>query len=118
MAAYHCSLFFSGPIISNVVSFGEGVVAALASVSLRAKVQTLFGFMRLNYAKDWDDFTAAVTEIDGVGLNVVMATRSGDIGYATSGAPACDHCAAKTDVFTNCPLWQNLSRVGRAMRDK
>lgn len=72
-----------GPVISDVVGFPEHRVA-LQSMALRP-CQTLQGWLQINQAKNWDDFTAGIRLIEAPNLNICYADVDGNIGYWVSG---------------------------------
>ena len=42
---------------------------------------TMNAFLAINYARNWDDFTAALRDYIGPSQNFVYADRAGNIGY-------------------------------------
>ena len=47
--------------------------------------QAIQGFLQLNLAHNWDEFSAAIQLIDAPQLNIVFADINGNIGQYTTG---------------------------------
>jgi penicillin amidase len=74
-----------GPIISD--AFKEApAVYALRWSSLDADDKSFEAFFRLQYAKDWGDFEAALALLKGPGLTVVYGDVRGNIGSQLAGS--------------------------------
>ena len=71
-----------GPSLSPLLP-GETRLLTVQSPILRPQ-KALRGMVRLNRAGHWDEFRAALANLD-VALNVVYADRDGNIGYQLSG---------------------------------
>ena len=79
-----------GPILSdvsqNLRSLAEpGKVIALAYTGLGGQDTTAEAMMRLNGARNWDDFLGAMRLFQTPTINVVYADVSGDIGFFNPG---------------------------------
>lgn len=72
-----------GPIISDVVGAPDRRLA-VCSMALRPS-PALSGWYRLNHARGWDDFVAAMRLIEAPQLNVPYADADGNIGYWVTG---------------------------------
>ncbi|MCY3413859.1 MAG: penicillin acylase family protein [Candidatus Heimdallarchaeota archaeon] len=72
-----------GPIISDVVGLAENQRISVCSKSLESN-QAIYGWYKLNIAKDWNDFVDAIQLIEAPQLNVSYADKE-NIGYYTSG---------------------------------
>ena len=72
-----------GPVISDCISFPEQRIA-VQSMALRPS-QAIQGFLQLNLAHNWDEFSAAIQLIDAPQLNIVFADINGNIGQYTTG---------------------------------
>lgn len=89
-----------GPIISKVVDT-KGQALALCSVPLTT-CEAFDGFPQLNQARNWDEFVAAVREIETPPLNIIYADREDNIGYYVSGLVP---IREKGDGLTPRPGW-------------
>ena len=89
-----------GPIVSNVLP-ANGQVLALSSTALRPRL-CISGFRRLNEARHWDDFVAAVEQIHAPALNLLYADTQDNIGYWVSG---CVPVRAKGEGLVPAPGW-------------
>lgn len=89
-----------GPIVSDALP-GVGRRLALRSTALDP-AQSALGWLRLNTARGWDDFVAAMRVMETPPLNVAYADVDGNIGYWCCGkvpirasgdgrVPACGH---------------------------
>ncbi len=72
-----------GPIISDVVGASDRRLA-VCSMALRPS-PALTGWYRLDHARGWDDFVAAMRLIEAPQLNVPYADVDGNIGYWVTG---------------------------------
>ena len=72
-----------GPIISDVVGASDRRLA-VCSMALRPS-RALGGWMRLNRARNWNDFVDAVRLIEAPQLNVPYADVDGNVGYWVTG---------------------------------
>jgi len=72
-----------GPIISDVTGASDRRLA-VCSMALRPST-ALAGWHRLNLARGWDDFVAAMRLIEAPQLNVAYADVDGNIGHWVSG---------------------------------
>jgi penicillin amidase len=72
-----------GPIISDVVGAPDKRLA-VCSMALRPS-PALSGWHKLNLARGWDDFVAAMQLIEAPQLNVPYADVDGNIGYWVTG---------------------------------
>lgn len=72
-----------GPIIGGLLRGGRDGLA-LNSYALRPS-RALEGFARLDRARGWDDFVAAMALISAPPLNVMYADVAGNIGYWVAG---------------------------------
>ncbi len=89
-----------GPIISDVVGYPAQKVA-VHSMALQP-VPALEGWLRLNAARGWDDFVAAMRCIEAPQLNVAYADVDHNIGYWVSGSVP---VRAKGNGSTPAPGW-------------
>ena len=89
-----------GPIVSSVLP-GKRQVLALSSTALRPRL-CISGFRRLNEARHWDDFVAAVEQIHAPALNLLYADTRDNIGYWVSGRVP---VRAKGDGLAPAPGW-------------
>jgi penicillin amidase len=69
-----------GPLISDVTA-ERGHALALRWPALDPDDTTMNAFLAINYARNWDDFTAAMRDYVGPSQNFVFADRAGNIGY-------------------------------------
>ncbi len=69
-----------GPLISDVTD-QRGNALALRWPALDPGDTTMDAFLQINYARNWDDFTAALRGYIGPSQNFVFADRAGNIGY-------------------------------------
>ncbi len=82
-----------GPIISDLLNTdddfpGDGRVLALAAPYLRGDDRIAEAFYRLNHARGWDDFVAALSRFHAPQQNIVYADIQGNIGfYAAARVP-------------------------------
>lgn len=74
------TLTHHGPILP----FAAAAPLALASTALRGEAP-LDGFARLNQARDWAEFSTAVSHIHAPALNLLYADNQGNIGYWVTG---------------------------------
>ena len=79
-----------GPVLSDVSAnlgdvAGAGKVAALAFTGLGDRDTTIEAAMRLNGARNWDDFLDAMRLFQTPTQNIVYADVSGDIGFFSPG---------------------------------
>jgi penicillin amidase len=74
---------YHGPIISDVVGASDKRLA-VCSMALRPS-PALAGWHKLNLARGWDDFVAAMQLIEAPQLNVPYADVDGNIGYWVTG---------------------------------
>lgn len=79
-----------GPVISDVDAglaalAGQGKAIALAYTGLGAQDATAEGFMRVNAAKNWNEFLDALRLYQTPTQNLVYADVSGDIGFVSPG---------------------------------
>ncbi len=79
-----------GPVLSDVSAnvgdvAGAGKVAALAFTGLGDRDTTIEATMRLNAARNWDDFLDAMRLFQTPTQNIVYADVSGDIGFFSPG---------------------------------
>ena len=72
-----------GPLIGSVTEH-SGQAIALCSKSLQLNT-ILEGFLKLNVANNWDDFTKGVEKIMAPQLNITYADIQGNIGLYISG---------------------------------
>ena len=72
-----------GPVISDVVGF-PGQRLAIQSMALRP-CPAVQGWFRLDRARDWDDFVAAMALIEAPQLHVPYADVEGNVGYWVTG---------------------------------
>jgi len=72
-----------GPVISGVVDYPAQRLA-VQSMALRP-CPAIEGWFRLNRARTWDEFVAAMRLIEAPQLNVVYADVEGNIGYWVTG---------------------------------
>lgn len=73
-----------GPIINNVVSDVKGLAPLALKWSAVQPGYTFQGFFQLDYATNWRQFLAAVSNI-WISQNFVYADTQGNIGYRMSG---------------------------------
>ncbi len=74
-----------GPVISDVVQVPGAKPLALRWVSLDPGDTTLEAFLRLNRARNWEAFKAALRYYVAPSQNFVYADREGNIGYIAPG---------------------------------
>ena len=79
-----------GPVISDALSgaaeiAGEGAVLALSAPYLLAADRSAEAIFRLDRARDWDEFVAALADFQGLQQNVLYADTSGNIGFYAPG---------------------------------
>ena len=74
-----------GPVISDVVEVPGGKPVSLRWVSLDPGDTTLEAFLRLQRAKNWPEFVAALRYYVAPSQNFVYADREGNIGYYAPG---------------------------------
>ncbi len=79
-----------GPVFSDLrpglaETLPEGQVLALAWPALRADDRTAEAVYRLNRARGWPDFLAAMERFDAPVQNVAYADTAGTIGFVTAG---------------------------------
>jgi penicillin amidase len=72
-----------GPVVSDVIGATEQRLA-LHSMALRPG-PIIMGWLRLNQARNWPEFVAAMRYIEAPALNVVYADVEGNIGYWVTG---------------------------------
>lgn len=72
-----------GPIISDVVETGKACIS-YCSISLEEN-QIVNSFLKLDTAKNWDEFVEAVQLITAPPLNISYADNSGNIGMWVTG---------------------------------
>jgi penicillin amidase len=90
-----------GPLISDVTD-ERGHALALRWPALDPGDTTMDAFLAVNYARNWDDFTAALRGYIGPSQNFVFADRAGNIGYY---GPGHIPVRAKGDGTTPVPGW-------------
>ena len=90
-----------GPLISDVTD-ERGHALALRWPALDPGDTTMNAFLAINYARNWDDFTAAMRDYIGPSQNFVFADRAGNIGYF---GPGRIPVRAKGDGTTPVPGW-------------
>ncbi len=74
-----------GPVISDAVDVPGGQPLALRWVSLDPGDTTLEAFLKIDQAKDWETFKAALKYYVAPSQNFVFADRKGNIGYYAPG---------------------------------
>ncbi|RBP06460.1 penicillin amidase [Roseiarcus fermentans] len=79
-----------GPVLSDVSAdlaslAGPGTVVALAFTGLGDRDTTMEAVMRLDDARNWDDFLAALRLHQTPTQNIVYADTAGDIGFFSPG---------------------------------
>jgi penicillin amidase len=79
-----------GPVLSDISAdmadfAGPGKVVALAFTGLGDRDTTAEAFMRLNAARNWDEFLAALRLYQTPTQNFVYADSGGDIGFLNPG---------------------------------
>lgn len=72
-----------GVLISDVTG-NSSMKLTLCSMAYKASTATR-GWFQLNKAKNWNEFTEAVSHITAPGLNIVYADINSNIGYYNSG---------------------------------
>ena len=72
-----------GPVISNVVGYPSKRLS-VNSMALRP-CPALLGWLKLNMAKNWDEFVQSMRHIEAPQLNVTYADIEGNIGYWVTG---------------------------------
>ena len=72
-----------GPIISDVVDYPEQKVA-VQSMALQPTAG-LTAWHHLNSAKNWDEFSKAISQVNATQLNIGYADVEGNIGYYLTG---------------------------------
>ena len=92
-----------GPLISDVTD-ERGHALALRWPALDPGDTTMNAFLAINYARNWDDFTAAMRDYIGPSQNFVFADRAGNIGYF---GPGRIPVRAKGDGTTPVPGWND-----------
>ncbi|MBX7226466.1 MAG: penicillin acylase family protein [Chitinophagales bacterium] len=72
-----------GPIVSDFI---DDNVKKLSLCSMALKPgKSILAWMKINLAKNWDDFVDGVSYISAPGLNICYADAAGNIGYFNSG---------------------------------
>lgn len=79
-----------GPVLLDAVAgaaetAADGDVLALAAAALRGDDRTAEAFFRLNLARDWRQFVAAMEHFHAPAQNVVYADTRGNIGFYAAG---------------------------------
>lgn len=75
-----------GPIISDLLGeYAQGMVLALASATLTPDDRTPQAFYKLNRARDWAGFTAALADFTAPQQNFAYADTAGHIGVLVPG---------------------------------
>lgn len=75
----------NGPIVNDI--FGvTGEPIAMKWVTLQDNDTTSSSFLRLNHAKNWDEFKSAISTIVAPSCNIIFADLNGNIGYSASGS--------------------------------
>ncbi len=79
-----------GPVVSDLAPEfagdpGQGRLVALSSTLLRDDDMTFLAFLRLNQARNWDDFTAALELLHSPQQNMMYADVEGNIGFMSPG---------------------------------
>ena len=72
-----------GVVISDLLGSGTQKLT-LCSMALK-EGRPMLAWLKLNHAKNWDDFKEAVSYATAPGLNIVYADIEDNIGYYTSG---------------------------------
>ncbi len=88
--ALHVRATRHGPVLSDVAAdlaalAGPGKAMALAYTGLSAQDTTAEGLLRVNTARDWNEFLAALRLYQTPTQNLVYADVSGDIGFISAG---------------------------------
>ena len=101
-----------GPVISDIGGrFGaaapEGHVVTLAATGLLADDLTPLAMMRMNRARDWPEFLAALEHFHAPQQNVVYADRAGNIGFVAAGRVP---VRSKGDGSAPVPGWDGEHR--------
>jgi penicillin amidase len=92
-----------GPLISDVTSY-RGQALALRWPALEPDDTTMMAFWGVNYATNWNDFTAALRFYVGPSQNFVYADTAGNIGYY---GPGRIPIRAKGDGSAPAPGWND-----------
>ncbi|MGD0186544.1 MAG: penicillin acylase family protein [Roseiarcus sp.] len=118
-----------GPVISDVDAdlaalAGPGKAMALAYTGLSGQDTTAEGLLRINTARNWDEFLAALRLYQTPTQNLVYADVAGDIGFISAGlvplrksgdglAPT-DGASGATDWIGTIPFeqWPQLHNPG------
>ncbi|CAA7622302.1 penicillin acylase family protein [Magnetospirillum sp. SS-4] len=77
-----------GPVISDLAGqdlAGPGEVVSMAATLLAEPDLGLQALRRLNLARDWDGFVAAIGDLQAPVLNIGYADTAGTIGFYTAG---------------------------------
>lgn len=74
-----------GPIVSDVGAGEAGPRVALRWTALQPGDTTFDAFLGLNYARNWEDFTAALSRYVAPSQNFVYADVDGNTGYYAPG---------------------------------
>lgn len=74
-----------GPVINDVFDVAEGVPLALHWVGASQDDTSIVGLLKMNLAKTYEEFLAAVKLLVGLSQNYVFADTQGNFGYALSG---------------------------------
>ncbi|GHF35292.1 penicillin amidase [Deinococcus metalli] len=74
-----------GPIVSGAGAAGVGERVALKWTALQPGDTTMDAFLNLNYARNWTDFTAALSRYVAPSQNFVYADVDGNTGYYAPG---------------------------------
>jgi len=79
-----------GPIISDLLDSpravaGKGAVMAFSATYLEPEDLTADAFYRINRAKNWESFKAALKDFQGPQSNFFFADTQGDIGFLAAG---------------------------------
>lgn len=69
-----------GPVISDLMPGSSGVLS-LQWVALQGADRSIEAFYRLNFARNWQSFTAAFSDYKAPALNLFYADAEGNIGF-------------------------------------
>ncbi|GEK08659.1 penicillin acylase family protein [Pseudoalteromonas peptidolytica] len=73
-----------GPIISDATNFVDNVIS-LRWTALDANDTSFDGFLKLNYAKNWEQFRSSLAMVGSPSLNFLYADKNNNIGYQAVG---------------------------------
>lgn len=74
-----------GPVVNSLFDISESSSICLSYAGSTSSDLSLVTYLRIMRANNWNDFTAAVSNLAGPSYNFVYGDRNGNIGFATGG---------------------------------